>query len=494
MKRYREHIKGMAKAHNNYGASLALIKLVYFLSLLICTPSLHGENLYVTPEGAGLKNGADWNNAFAGFSNVTWGEGVGKLGEGDSLWIGGGIYNDFIELKGSGTAGKRIVMNRAVASRRECNSAAGWNAGYDSQVIINPPTWGIFLENSSPSGPGRYITIDGQEKDGIRINLVQTPLAAGIAVHGQGSFKTTFRNIGIYGPATASISSGIIWLEEVQGIQLHGYTSNENWSASDVYPSDITVEYCTIAGLVTAIQAAYTQGITIQHCNIHTLDCELGEPHGNVGWFTRCIDFVFRYNEVHDATFAVGLFFTYFGNNGVPSRNVQIYGNIFRDSVAGADRCIEVREESPGEGPFYIYNNTFVNVNQGINIKSDLYTESASYIVNNLFVQVEHGEINIEPGFESHLTINNNVTTSDYSNFKSPGSKGMQPEPFSWQWTRDLHLKAKSDIKGKILDRPYNIDCDGFIRGADGYWDIGAYEYSADKMILQPPINMRIVQ
>ncbi len=52
------------------------------------------------------------------------------------------------------------------------------------------------------------------------------------------------------------------------------------------------------------------------------------------------------------------------------------------------------------------------------------------------------------------------------------------PSPYAWQWVRDLHLKTGSIPvnAGANLGSPYNVDIDGKTRGADGAWDIGAYE------------------
>jgi len=465
--------------------------LTLFAGLLLpqFVPTLSAENLYVTPSGAGSANGSSWSNAFAGFSGVSWGSGAGQLGAGDTLWVGGGTYNHALELKGSGSAGNLLNIKRARSTDTECTSVSGWSAGYDSQVVINPgtDTWGIWMQSPSQTGPGRYIIVDGRITDGIRINPIQVPMSAGILIWGQASFNSTFRYIEIYGPSTSAITSGITWVDEIRGIEVQAYPSGASWGGSDVYPSDLTFEYCTISGLVTAVLGADCERITYQHNNIHTIECLVGEPHGNIGFFTRTLDLVFRYNEVHDSMFAVGLFFTSDGNGGVPSRNAHIYGNIFRDSTQPADRCIEVRMDSPNEGPFYIYNNTFVHVNQGINIVSPLYTGSQSYIRNNLFVDVAGGEVNIDTGCGNNLTVDNNKITTSYSMFVNAGSTGVLAAPFNWQWVRDLHLNVGSSPAGLSLSSPFNIDFDGRTRGADGVWDVGAYEYVRAGTDTTPP-------
>ena len=444
---------------------------------------VNAENLYVTPAGAGASNGSDWSNAFAGFGDVVWGSGPGQLGAGDTLWIAGGTYTNSgnLQLKGNGAVGNPIQLKRARSTNTECTAVTGWSSSHDSQVVISAGTWGIWAESTSASGGfGKFTTVDGQVNDGIRINLVQNPLATGIRINGQGAFHSTFRNIGMYGPSTNAVTGSFIWTNEVRGIHVSGY-SFSTWVASDVYPSDITFDFCTIAGVVTAIMGQTCQRITFQKNNIHTIECIAGDPHGNIGYFTRCMDLTFRHNEVHDSMFAVGLFFTYFGDGGVRSSNIFIHGNTFRDSTIIADRAIDVRIESTNQGPFYIYNNTFVHMNQGININSPLNPLAQSFIRNNLFVGVKNGAVNTTAGTSAFVTSDHNLVTTNYGVFVDAGATNTLAAPYQWQWARDLRLVsgAAPVNAGMDLGSPYGTDINGGIRGADGAWDIGAHEYTS---------------
>ena len=47
--------------------------------------------------------------------------------------------------------------------------------------------------------------------------------------------------------------------------------------------------------------------------------------------------------------------------------------------------------------------------------------------------------------------------------------------PFVDYLVNDFHIT--SEINGYSLPSLYNTDMDGNVRGADGVWDIGAYEY-----------------
>lgn len=52
-------------------------------------------------------------------------------------------------------------------------------------------------------------------------------------------------------------------------------------------------------------------------------------------------------------------------------------------------------------------------------------------------------------------------------------------DPFADSTSGDLHL-ASPTAGGFVLPAPYDVDLEGRPRGADGTWDLGAYEYAAD--------------
>jgi len=441
------------------------------------------ENLYVTPAGAGASNGSDWSNAFAGCSDIVWGSGAGQLGAGDTLYMAGGVYTNAssFELKGSGSAGNILNIVRARATNSACSSATGWSSSYDDQVIINGGNWAVWAETgSTTAGGGRYTLMDGITNDGIRLNLFQNALSTGVRINAQGVFNTTFKNIGMYGPGTNAVVGGFTWLQEVRGIYVSGYSPSGTWTNGvSVYPSDITFEQCTIAGVVTAIASAYNQRINYISNDIHTVECLVGDPHGNILYASRTMDMTFSYNDVHDSMFAVGIFFTYLGDGGVRSSNIVINGNIFRDATQGADRAIEVRTESAGIGPLFIYNNTFVNLPGSININSALNTLAESYIANNLLISTANIGGDAFP--DAHLTTNNNyfASSSGLTNFVSAGSTNILSAPRDWQYVRNLRLTngAAPINLGANLGSTYQKDKDGNTFGVDGFWDIGSYEF-----------------
>jgi len=356
-------------------------------TVTVQNPAAKGENLYVTPTGAGALNGSDWNNAFAGFAGVTWGSGTGQLGAGDTLWIAGGTYTGQLLLNGSGTAGNVINIKRARATNSECTSAAGWSAAYDAQVIINNSAGGICIYSSTqpPNGPGRFITIDGQVTDGIRCNFQNVSAARGISIDGWGSFNTTFRNIGAYGPSTNAIT-GYPWSYDCRCLYVGTYSGGD----TTPYPADLTFDHCTFAGATAFAYYVHVANVTVQYCNIHTIENTSGNQtiHQNLIYVMSSHDCTFRYNTVHDCEAVTGMFFTDYGSSGTVSSNFWIYGNVFRDDYLAWDRFINVRNTATNTGPLYICNNTFVHGFGGVMLDAPGNPNGITVIANNLFVDI----------------------------------------------------------------------------------------------------------
>lgn len=427
----------------------------------------YGEDLYVTPTGGTVSDGASWSNAFAGFTDVSWGSGANQLGEGDTLWIAGGTYTNQLELKGNGVTGSLITIKRARATNSECTSSAGWVSAYDTQVVINA-TDGIMISSSLTNGPGRYVLVDGQTTDGIRCNFTDISGGRGILIEGYGSFYSTFRNIGFYGPHT-NLLGAVPFVNDVRCLKIATYDSD----VTEPFPADLTFQRCTFAGACAMAYYVHVRSVTVENCDIHTIETVGSEVHVNLIYIMRSDNCTIRWNTFHDNDAGVGIFFTDFGSSGAQSSNFWIYGNVFRDDTNASVRFIDVRDSATNTGPLFIYNNTFVHGNGGIVISAPLNSNAESYIQNNLFVDMQ-STVTL-PGGEDYVTVSTNYTTNSYALFVSAGATNTGTAPFQWQWTRDLNLVGSTPVAGATLGSPFDVDFSGVTRSAP--WDIGAYEY-----------------
>jgi hypothetical protein len=143
-------------------------------------------------------------------------------------------------------------------------------------------------------------------------------------------------------------------------------------------------------------------------------------------------------------------------------------------------------------GDVYFCNNTIVNLTssalgaRGGGMTSWVGTVSgypvnatSFYVQNNLWYQCdEAGQVLNAPGvitdfvWDSNAYYNTSVTDTNVNKQIGTGSPLV-----NWSGG-DFHL-VSATAPGAVLSAPFNMDADGDVRGADGIWDRGAYEYTA---------------
>ena len=107
---------------------------------LVCVLGLygasHGETFCVRPNGTtyGSGDGSDWSNAFSGFPASTsglWGEGTGKIGAGDTVYVAGGNYTTSLNPGAGGSGeGTRLVIRRATVAEHGPSDALHPRGGH----------------------------------------------------------------------------------------------------------------------------------------------------------------------------------------------------------------------------------------------------------------------------------------------------------------------------------------------------------------------------
>jgi hypothetical protein len=124
-----------------------------------------------------------------------------------------------------------------------------------------------------------------------------------------------------------------------------------------------------------------------------------------------------------------------------------------------------------------IFNNTFYNVYNAI-WESQNDCSSSSQVRNNIFYNVRR--------IDTCGTHSNNLTISS-------------PNPFVNSGANDFHIINTVGANyprnaGTNLSAIFTTDMDGVSFGADGTWDIGAYEYGSGSPNTPPvaPMGLRI--
>lgn len=397
-------------------------------SLFLFLAPLEAANWYVRPNATpyGNATGLSWSDAFNGFGAVRWGSG-GVVG-GDTLFVAGGSYTAALSPGASGSPGKRIVIRRATSQSH--GSAGGWSDGFDTQVYLRDV--GITFNDN-------HIEVDGVVADGIKIKRNgHGSQDKGIEFTGVSTF-ITMRNIEIQGMGYPTAADG-------RGIDLTPGSGNSD---------SILVQGCRIYDFPNGIYLLNCRRVIIEHCKIYNMS-NTAHVHENGVYSDASNDVIYRYNTMWNAA-AEGVF---------PRSNQSnwfIYSNLFYNSwyaVATKKEYVHTNMQ--------VHNNTFVNITYAVAFKNSGDNGSAS---NNLF-------------YNCKAIMWAGLTTR--TNWQNAGA-----DPFVNRSANDYRLASGSGPvdRGTALESRYGTDIAGNRRGADGKWDIGAFERTSGGAPVDPPLQ-----
>ncbi|MBD3243502.1 MAG: hypothetical protein GF331_23125 [Chitinivibrionales bacterium] len=187
----------------------------------------------------------------------------------------------------------------------------------------------------------------------------------------------------------------------------------------------------------------------------------------------------FRYNLFEDiegtAVFA--------GVNAGDSRDWYIYGNVFYHCTYLLRFFYEQgssSNKSTASG-FRVYNNTIVGPGEGtITIDQG----SDNLVQNNLFYNIlePQGYLVLGGAAAYHYNQFNDcdfrVTSLDATNRQDLTGSPFVSYSTAGLTSCDLHLREPTTVQGATLESVYSLDPDGVVRGEDGHWDCGAFEFA----------------
>jgi hypothetical protein len=397
----------------------------------------------VTPSGAGAGTGADWDNA------LSWASATPARGE--TWYLADGTYSSkTLDTANSGAS--VITIKKATASSHVTET--GWSSGMgDGQAVISELTLG-----------SDYWTVDGvvrnesDWKDGNSYGFRITSVTASTAI-------------------TPNVAASHVVMRYINGGGTEGttYTGSEPTHAFriagfDEIATDWTIERC------------YMHNIgSIALCHLYGLDTGLIQYNwlGNA-WGKEAIigsivfkNVVIRYNVLKDAA----------GNTGLPGEgatadiaiwnsdnagdfdNNKIYGNVVwrtRDEnnggtiVVGGDNGVGWAGVPASNTE--VYNNTIAGIQNALGGLILINGGTGNIARNNLW-----WDTGTFSGASANTESDNVIASSD---------------PFVDYSTGDFHLS--STIAGFDLSSPYDEDLEGEIRGNDGTFDVGAFEFVTD--------------
>lgn len=433
-------------------------------------------NWYVRPSSAGGNSGADWNNAWSSAS-IKW----SSVAPGDTIWLAGGAYGAGISIGKSGTVGNPIYIKRVTSADSTPVAAAGWSSSFDSQVVISQGAGTATFGWPGGSSIGSYVTIDGRTTAGILGKQSSPSTSSG------GTF------INIYGGTGRQ--SITVTNANFQGPGIIAYTADTYACFVNDYPNwitNFTLANSEISGVLGVFYSIKVNGITADHITVHDISNNYGAggtAHGQIWYAGDTINIVCRYSTFYNwDLFWISLF-------GAPGP-ITIYGCKFGPTLNGYQDpifwpCYPVGgNSSTPMGPLYFYNNTVVKTMIQTATGRSVLWAPGSQARNNIYWaspwQCGAGSTSEGPNNYCY------PADSDY-NFSDTSTVGAHSinsgsNPFADMTARDYHIVgtvgasypkdkgvAIPDANGKI----YNLDMDGNTRGADGLWDIGAYEYGS---------------
>ena len=421
--------------------------IVSLVMILAFTGNVYAASHFIRSGATGANNGNDWTNAWTNLPTT--------LVRGDTYYIADGTYaSHTFNDNASGT--NYIYLKKATVA--DHGTSTGWLDSYGDGQAIFPQ---LSFE-PAPSGNGGYYDFNGYsaaatQNCGIKVSFGNGQMGINFWASGNHPY-VKWQYIEAAGPGGAG-DYPYLTTPDTQAIWING-----NGAAGDT--SHMLVSHCYIHGVATGMQDSNGNNyMTVEYSNFSDIRSSNSGNHDNIWWMGSSYG-TFRFNKVYN--FATeGIFL-----GGGAHTGVEIYGNVFYDGVGNA-RGVEFREaDSGGPPPFTnikIYNNTFVDLSTAAVRVMQNCSTSGVEIKNNIIVN--SGGISLENGGNGVTQANNlTTTTSVFNNYTA----------------RDFHLAAATS-PGSTLPAPYNTDLDGIIRGADGSWDIGAYEYVAGGGGLTPP-------
>jgi len=452
-----------------------------------------GSNWYVEPSSQGSANGASWSNAWSMSNlNSNW----SSVQPGDTVWLAGGTYRTPIQPTTNGTSANPITVNRVQATDTVPASSPGWNASFDSQVIIDSNGPGAEYASRNI---GNYFVFNGRVQNGMRFycgpnaGTVSSGLPTGAINfdYGSGGQKCiTFTNCDIAGPCPVGDTT---YVQPYFSAPISIWTWNgTNYGGA----SNLLFDHCDIHGGVVAVTCVNWTNSTIQYCRIFDILDYSGVEHSNLMQLNGSGNITIRYNDIHDWQ-VEGFFFLSAAPSSAP--NWWIYGNTFHDCSNSVGRFMET-QTGGSTGTIYVWNNTLYNIPLAVFSSASQGTySSSSQCYNNIF-------------WDCGGVFNNFQGTADYNMYgggtpsfsETHGINGGSTSPCvqisgnTYPYSPGTANYALTSATGSTsarangtnLSADFTTDRKGTVFGSNnsnGAWDIGAYSYVANPAATRTP-------
>ncbi len=421
-------------------------RLLFMILLVFCFHTINAEaaNWYVRPSG-GSGSGTSWTAAWNEMNGINW----GSVSCGDTIWIAGGSYAQALTIPTKNCSSSApLAIRRARSDSSACTSAAGWSSGYDSTVIQNPTGATAITFPST----GSYITVSGRTTSsggtyGWQANMPSSTTVGSLVMFARNSTSGatsyyTLEYMDLEGVSNPSVASP----DDICGIddRLSNYPS----------VSYHTYSHIKLWGFSTGIQTGQQSHTLIEYIDMSNIYAN-STVHPDLIFIRYNTYGTIRYSKFHNSCANGSGIYTWSSGN---EHHWDIYGNIFYDMTSNGT-CFAYKSDSEAPNSYIrIFNNTFENVDG-----SDI---TFSNSCNNCEVR---NNIIGDGASLSNATVSNNLNSPSTSIYQNYAGKDFHiVSTVGSGYPRNAGINESS---------VFTTDMDGNTFGADGAWDIGAYEY-----------------
>ena len=470
-----------------------LIFIILFVTMIICNTAI-AANHYIRAGATGNNSGAAWNNAYSSFPD--------NLVRGDTYYVADGDYGHYA-FNDNESGSTYIYIKKAIEN--DHGTSIGWSASYgDGQARFD-------CINISTS----YWEIDGQRGQGAEGSL-------GYTQHG---FKIYTSITDEDRKLVRLNASGVSYIT-LKHIEMEHCGYSQDLPNDGLYAvrggSHLTMQYCWIHKVerITCYLLGYTDVLFEYNWFTERYSQDSYGMHGEFFYVHSSgtnANHVYRYNVFRNGEGTAGIAL----QQTNPQYGFEIYGNVFyndEDHILdgynwGTQPTMNDFDYSNGSiadtgtnpnGDVQVYNNTFVDLNgqagiavsnpgtYGIIVRNNLWVgcDNVFIIANTQSDDGEHGSFTEMNSLSLHdytLLVGCNLIESDdlQNNTANVQTHNITLGETSWFADYTNHdYRLTTFLPGYTLSAPFNFDMDGTIRGGDGEWDIGAFEYDNHPLIV----------
>lgn len=438
----------------------SVVVMVLVTAIVLSGLSAQEPREYYVRSGA-EGNGTNWRDAYSNFPP--------RLQRGATYYVADGSYGRLVvDTADEGT--RPITIRKATAA--DHGTDTGWEQrfGDDSAVF---DSWTI---------QANYVDLDGQV--GQWSSDLPEYVPYGFRVLRDGGNLSRQIQIG-----TARASKTHVLIRHVEA----GFTNAPRtgvWGRSmDVFylfASNVTLSHVWghDGGRVIILLSGNNDNLTVERSVLErngqaqiAMEYSPSEHSEIMAAHRGCDNITIRSSYVRDWRSTGGL--VLFDQN----KNFRFHGNVmstgyFASGTEGTDQDGMITSLGAGrasEG--FVYNNTFADIDYGAALFADGHW-SVAVAQNNLFYNArrQNGRDLLINGANADVfTRSHNWYFGSGAQREERAQRGNRA-PFVDRIGKDYRLAAPTNA-GHILPLPFNVDPNGLVRGADGVWDRGAFEY-----------------